>query len=211
LPDFKKLSLNTQNVELSQGAILANDSYIFIRRSENGTFDNPQIGDLRISYYVLPSNFEGTLFGKLNGNKIDPYFDKNGNRLYRLFYGTRDEAIATFRSEYTTSLWILRFIGFLMMWVGVILLFEPISVVMDILPIFGALSRSLIGIITFLVALILSIVTIIVSGIIHNIIALIISIGIVIAIIIFYFIKIKKKRLATQINFTFPQNPSQSS
>jgi len=82
---------------------------------------------------------------------------------------------------------------------------------MDILHIFGALSRSLIGIITFFVALILSIVTIIVSGIIHNIIALIISIGIVIAIIIFSFIKIKKKRLATQITFTPPQNPLQSS
>jgi uncharacterized membrane protein YuzA (DUF378 family) len=209
LPNFTKLPLNSQNVELSRGAILANDSYIFIRKSESGTFESPQIGDLRVSYSVLYSNFDGTIFGKLNGNKIDPYFDKDGNRLYRLFAGTREEAIATFHSEYTTLLWILRLVGFLMMWFGLMALFEPISVLMDILPIFGALSRSLIGVITFLVALVLSIVTIIISAIIHNLIALIIALVATIAVIVFFFLRMKKKRAAVQMTSTPAQPPSQ--
>lgn len=204
LPNFTRLPLNPQNVELSQGAILASDSYIFIRKSESGTFESPQIGDLRISYSVLHPNFDGTIFGKLNGNKIDPYFDKDGNRLYRLFAGTREEGIATFRSEYTTLLWILRLVGFLMMWFGLMALFGPISVLMDILPIFGALSRSLIGVITFLVALVLSIVTIIVSAIIHNLIALIIVLVATIAVIVFFFLKMKKKRSVTQTIVPLP-------
>lgn len=212
LPNFTKLPLNSQNVELNQEAILASDFYIFIRKSDSGTFESPQIGDLRISYDVLYPNFDGTIFGKLSGNKIEPYVDKDGNRLYRLFVGTREEGIATFRSEYTTLLWILRLVGFLMMWLGLMALFGPISVLLDIFPIFGALSRSLIGVITFLIAFILSIVTIIVSAIVHNLITLIIVLLATIMVIVFFFLRflrMKKKRVATQIINPPPSVPLQ--
>src|SRR3989344_1779816 len=82
------------------------------------SFDSPQVGDLRISYHVLRPGFDGTIFGKLSGSKIDPYFDQDGNNLYRLFIGTRDQAISTLHTEYTTLLWILRLVGFLLMWFG---------------------------------------------------------------------------------------------
>lgn len=196
LPNFSKLPLNSQNVILSPEVALANDTYLFVRKSENGTFDSPQIGDLRISYNVLYPNFEGTIFGKLSGNKIDPYFDKDGNRLYRVFIGTRDAGIATLHTEYTTLLWILRLVGFLLMWFGLSALFGPISVLLDILPIFGAISRSVIGLITFVVALVLTIVTILVSMVIHNIVALIIALVITVGAIIAFFVMWKNKRKA---------------
>src|SRR3989338_7413697 len=71
LPNFSQLPLNSQNITLSDGATLANDSYLFIKKSEGGTFDSPQVGDLRISYHVLRPGFDGTIFGKLSGSKID--------------------------------------------------------------------------------------------------------------------------------------------
>jgi len=179
IPNFSKLPLNSQNVILSPEITLANDTYLFRRNSESGTFESPQIGDLRISYNVLYPNFEGTIFGKLSGNKIDPYFDQDGNRFYRVFSGTRETGIATLHTEYTTMLWILRLVGFLLMWFGLIALFGPISILLDVLPIFGSISRSLIGIITFLVSLVLTIVTIIISAIVHSLIALIIVLVIV--------------------------------
>lgn len=196
LPNFSKLPLNFQNVTLSDGAVLANDSYIFIKKSVDGTFDNPQIGDLRISYHVLRPGFEGTIFGKLSGNKIDPYFDQDGNSLYRLFIGTREQGISTLHTEYTTLLWILRLVGFLLMWFGLMALFGPISVLLDILPIFGAISRSLIGVATFLVAFVLTIVTILVSMIAHSLIALIIALIITIGAIITFFVMWKNKKKA---------------
>lgn len=199
LPNFSQLPLNPQNVTLSDGAVLANDSYIFIRKSESGTFDNPQIGDLRVSYHVLRPGFEGTIFGKLSGSKIDSYFDQDENHLYQLFIGTRDQGIATLHSEYTLMLWILRLVGFLMMWFGLSALFGPISALLDILPIFGALSRSLIGIITFAVSFVLTIVTIFVSMIAHSLIALIIALIITVGAIIVFFIFLKKKRAVTQV------------
>ena len=197
LPNFSQLLLNSQNVTLSGGATLVNDSYLFIKKSESGTFDSPQLGDLRISYHVLRPGFDGTIFGKLSGSKIDPYFDQDGNNLYRLFIGTRDQAISTLHTEYTTLLWILRLVGFLLMWFGLSALFGPISVILDFLPIFGAISRSLIGVITFAVAFVLTIVTILVSMLLHNLIALIIVLVITVGTIIAFFVMLKNKKAAT--------------
>jgi len=197
LPNFSQLPLNSQNITLSDGATLANDSYLFIKKSESGTFNSPQVGDLRISYHVLRPGFDGTIFGKLSGSKIDPYFDQDGNNLYRVFIGTRDQGIATLHTKYTTLLWILRLVGFLLMWFGLSALCGPISVLMDILPIFGVISRSLIGIITFLVAFVLTIVTILVSMLLHSLIALIIVLVITVGVIIAFFVVIKNKKKAT--------------
>jgi len=149
---------------------------------------------LRISYYVLYSNFEGTVFGKLNNDEIVPYFDGSGNRLYRLFKGTREEGINILRAEYVASLWIFRLIGFLIMWIGLMALFGPVSVLLDIFPIFGTLSRSVIGITTFIVSLLLTIVTILVSMVFHNFIVLVFSILITFGAIIVLFVKLNRNR-----------------
>lgn len=194
LPDLVQLPLTSSNIKLSNGAILAGGNYVFIRKTDTGTFDSPQVGDLRVSYNVLRPGFSGTIFGKLNGSKIDPYFDQKGNNLYRLFIGTRDQGIATLHTEFTTLLWILRLVGFLLMWFGLTALFGPISVLLDILPIFGTISRWLIGVITFVVALVLSIVTILVSMLLHSLVALIIAVVIAVGVIIAFLVMLKKKK-----------------
>ncbi len=187
LPDFSPLSLDSQNVSLSQSAILANSSYVFVQRSEGGTFARPEVGDLRVSYTILKPGFDGTLFGKLNKGTIDSYTDEKGNQLYRVFVGSREQAIGTLHSEFTTLLWILRLVGFLMMWFGLFLLFEPFAVLLDILPVLGTISRTLIGIVTLFGALILSVATIVISAIIHNYLAPLIALIIgVVALFIFF-------------------------
>ena len=196
LPSFTQVQLTPQNTTLSQGAILANDSYLFISNTKGSAFANPSVGDLRISYSVLRPGFEGTIFGALNGSSIDPYTDAKGNSLYRLFAGPRSQAIATYHSEYVLWTWILRGIGFLMMWIGLALLFSPIIILLDILPIFGEITGALVGIATFFVALILALVTIFVSMLLHRIVALIVALVIVVAAIISFFIFLREKKKA---------------
>jgi len=209
LPSFTKVQLNAQNITLNQGAVLASDSYVFIPKVNGDTFDVPQVGDLRISYYVLNPGFNGTIFGSLSGNNIESYSSEKGDNLFRLFTGTRENAISTLHSEYTILSWILRLVGFLMMWIGLSLLFAPISVLLDILPIFGNISRALVGIVTFLVAFVLSVVTILVSMVIHNIIALIITLVVVIAAVIFVFTYLKNKKKGGPQVQTIPPPPVQ--
>lgn len=205
-PSFSRLPLDSRNTILTEGATLAYGSYLFIRKSENGTFDSPQIGDLRISYHVLRPGFEGTIFGKLSGGKIDPYFDQDGNYFYRLFIGAREQGISTLQNEHKTWIWILRLVGFLLMWSGLSALFGPISVLLDILPIFGAISRPVIGLITFFVSFVLTIVTILVSMIAHSFIALVIVLVVVVGAIILSFLiwKNKKKSSGVMATATVP-------
>ncbi len=195
LPPFSKLPLNEENITLERGAILVEDFYLFLTEGKGGTFGTPEIGNLRISYNVFHSDFEGTIFGKLNENRIDSYLDQAGNRLYRIFPETRESAITTLHKEYKTSKWIFRIIGFLMMWGGLVTLFIPISIVLDIIPTVGALSRYIISIITFITTFILTIITIFVSILLRSPIILIIIVlmataGILIT--FFYFFKNKK-------------------
>jgi hypothetical protein len=157
-----------------------------------GSLSEPEVGDLRISFGAIPSGKKATVFGKLIGSAIEPYLIKGETKFYRAMYGTRDEAIAQLKTEYKVAGWVGRIIGFLMMWIGMLLLLGPISTVLDVLPFLGSASRFVVGLLTFPIALVLSIITIVISMIAHNLIALII----VLAVIgggVFLLLKRKKK------------------
>jgi predicted Zn finger-like uncharacterized protein len=122
-----------------------------------------------------------TLFGTLNGTSIEPYVHKSGKQLYRAITGSREAAIAKMASEHHLVTWLLRGGGFLMMWVGLGLLLGPVNAVLDFVPLFGGLSRALIGLATFVIALCLSITIIVVSMIAHNPVLLIGAVIVVLA------------------------------
>lgn len=156
-------------------ATLEQNKYLF---KGFGNIDTPEIGDIRISYSAFDSGKEVTIFGKLNGNKISPYIGEKNTKLYRLFEGTADEGIVQMRNEYNTSKWIFRGLGFVLMWIGLSLILGPISATLDFIPLLGSLSRSVIGLITFIVSLIMTTVVIWLSMILHNIWAIIVVIAV---------------------------------
>ncbi|MBC7074428.1 hypothetical protein H5T58_03570, partial [Candidatus Parcubacteria bacterium] len=182
------VSLTPENVILDNDAKLVGD-YIFIGQR---TLSEPQIGDIRISFKAVSTGIPVTLFGKLEGGKVVPYY-KDGHRLYRVLFGSRDEAIAKMATEHKTLTWILRGLGFLMMWMGLCLIFEPLNTLLDIIPPMGSISRGLIIIVLFGVALVLSLITIIISIIAHNILLLfLVLFGVGTG--FFWWFKAKKKR-----------------
>lgn len=157
-----------------------------------GTPSQPAVGDLRISYTALKSGVDVTAFGKLDGDALVTYTDKDDNSLYRVMTGTREEALATMHSEHTTSTWILRIVGFIMMWVGLAALFGPISAVASFIPFLGKASRSIISFFSFIVAAVLSVITILISMLLHSVVAMIIVAVIVVVFIVLIVVGIKK-------------------
>jgi len=166
------LNLNNSNVNSVNGVSLANEKYLF---KGNGSLDTPQIGDIRIMYKAInnPVN-TSTVFGTLDiqNQLISPFYGQKNTKLYRAFDGSREGAISTMSSEYKTTTWLIRLGGFLLMWFGLLGMLQPISVFLDVLPIFGSISRVGLGLTAFIVALVLSIVTIIISIVFHNLIIL---------------------------------------
>lgn len=168
LPSYKDLVLNEETVNVGAGVLSGGDLYM-----RKGAETEPQIGDVRVSYSVVHDGMDVTVFGELAESKIVPYVDgETETTIYRMFDGTRDEALKTLHGEYATSLWLLRAIGFILMWSGFGMLLAPLSVVLDVIPAAGAVSRGLIGFVTFILSAVLTVLTIFVSSIFHNVYAL---------------------------------------
>ena len=168
------IQLDKGNVVLSDGVKLANSKYLF---KGKGALDSPEIGDLRISYFAINDPlYPATIFGKLDSSSemISLFYTKNDRKIYRVFEGTRDSAIALMHEEYKLFLWLFRLIGFLMMWIGLVFLLRPLSVFLDVVPFLGSLGMFGIFLSTLLVSLVASITTIVVSIIAHSLIALIV-------------------------------------
>jgi len=195
LPSYKKVKLSKDNVVLSNDLKLSSEDYLF---KGKGVLFSPQVGDVRVSYSVVYNPVEkATIFGAidLQDKSIVPYYVKKNTVLYRIFGSDRDTAISTMATEHSVMTWMLRLFGFLMMWFGLIALFGPISVILDIVPVLGSFGRVGVGLITFIVSLVLSIVTIIASMIIHNIIALIVIILVSIVVLVIYLKNKSKKKV----------------
>ena len=179
---------NTILEDTNTGAIALINWYLF---QWKGSISNPEVWDIRISYSALNDWTNITAMWKQTAENIRSFSDKDWNTIYRVFHGTRSEAISTLRTEYLFMLWGLRILWFVLMWAWLSMLLWPISVLLDVLPIAWSLSRWIIWIITFVIAAILSIITIVISMIFHNIYALII----VVTITWFFLYKYVKKRM----------------
>ncbi|MSR85096.1 hypothetical protein EXS71_01490 [Candidatus Uhrbacteria bacterium] len=185
-PPEQKLMLTKNSFTSSTSEVITNannNQYIFLG---TGSLGSPRIGDIRVSYTYLPSDLNIVAFGKLDGANLSPYVNAKNGTLYRGFTGTKEEALATMASENSMTTWLLRLLGFVLMWIGLSMLLGPISTFLDIIPAFGSVSRGLIGFVTFIVAFALSILTIIISMLLHNVIALVIAaiVGILIAVFV---------------------------
>lgn len=167
-PSGNELSLDDVATELEDGWSIKND---YIVNSANA-LNSPKVGDIRVSYTALPNNVDVTLFGKASAGQLVPY-EAKGTSLYRAFTENREAAIQTLDTEYRLWIWIMRLIGFFMMWFGLVFCFGPINTFLDILPFLGTAGRLVTNAVMFGIALVLSIVTIVISIIAHNIFLLI--------------------------------------
>jgi hypothetical protein len=179
LPGFENLTLNELNINLGGEVNDLQGNYVFVLGNEfyGGTFKDPEVGDIRVRYDVVPNDIEGTVLGKLNGNKIEPFIDTDNKdaRVYMISQGSKDEAVANLHKTHSMMTWVWRLVGFLMMWIGLKSLLGPISVSLDIVPFLGSLSGSIIGLATMLIALALSIVTIALAMFLHSLLAVVIA------------------------------------
>ena len=169
-----------QNLDLdptdnpTDNIVFVNKEYVY---SSSRAVSNPQVGDFRVGYSVIPSDTFATIFGKVQSQEIIPYKDaKSGITVDSFFLTDREEALSTMNGEFKTSRWVLRFVGFLIIWFGLGMLFKPITNLADIIPFVGSLVKGAVAIVTLPVALVISIATIILSLILNNIWALVVVI-----------------------------------
>jgi hypothetical protein len=169
--------------------------------NRDGANSTPQVGDIRISFTALKSGTSVTALGKLNAGAIESYTDESfteGQRtLYRVFIGTRDDAIATLHFEYVLWIWVFRILGILGLWIGLGLLVDPIVKLLDVVGVIGSVADGIMGFVNFFVALAVGGTTIIIGMLFHNIYFLILIIALIIAGVVYYLRTHSLKALAS--------------
>ncbi len=160
---------------------------------------DPQIGDLKINYSIVKPQMV-SIVSKQLGDTFEPYKTKTDTEINRLESGEKSASamFAQMQQENVIRTWIVRLVGFILMAMGIGMIFKPISTMGDVLPILGSILGMGIGILAFIVALVLSLVTIAIAWIVYRpvlgIILLVVGAGIFAA--IWYIAKQKKAKSA---------------
>lgn len=103
----------------------------------------PTVGDMRISFKVVKPTTV-SLYAKQIGKTFEPYTTEAGGTLERLQVGSHsaEEMFAAAQRENILRLWALRIGGFLMMAIGIMIMFSPLVAVANVVPFFGDLIQG---------------------------------------------------------------------
>jgi Transmembrane protein 43 len=131
--------------------------------------DQPQVGDLRILFTKVGES-DITLVAKQIGTSFEPYRAKAGATvdLQRKGIAGADEMFASAEQSNAAMTWILRFVGYFVMAMGIGLMLKPLSVLASVLPILGDIIGAGAGFIAFLLAGVMSFTTIAVAWIFYR-------------------------------------------
>lgn len=141
------------------------------------------IGDLRVSYSSIPNGSHVTIFGAYSNKDsvttIIPYTAtqalKDSTSFYHMRYGSKDDTTKTLGNEFNFLLWVLRILGFMMMWMGLSMILSPIQRLLGYIPLIGVVGNFILNLLSFVVAVALCLITIFIAIVLHNVVALVIG------------------------------------
>ncbi|MDB5387387.1 MAG: hypothetical protein JWM11_3033 [Planctomycetaceae bacterium] len=138
----------------------------FYRGESPGT---PAIGDVKVSFEKVPP-VDCTLMGVQTGNTFAPYKTRGDRTLFELRSGThtKEQLFGELTQENNFLTWVLRIVGFGLMFFGLMLLFKPLSVFGSVLPFLGDLLEYGMGAFAFLIALACALITIAIGWIFYR-------------------------------------------
>lgn len=114
----------------------------------------PAVGDLRVSYMRIPAG-PLSIVAKQSDNSFSPYQTKAGDALQMVESGTvpADQMFAHAVTANTIITWAVRIGGLLLLFLAFALVFAPLSVLADIIPLLGTLVGLGTGLIAFICAI----------------------------------------------------------
>jgi hypothetical protein len=123
--------------------------------------DEPAVGDVRLSFTKVPPTIVSVVAAQ-QGQSFAAYQTKAGDALSLLEVGEHTAAgmFEEAQSDNAVLTWILRLVGFALMAIGLYVLFKPLAVVADVLPLLGDVLRMGLGFIAVSLALPFSLLTI---------------------------------------------------
>ena len=133
-----------------------------VHRTGNGLYigadsAEPEIGDLKVRFEVVPSPTEVSVVSRQKGNRLEPYLSKTGTvELLQVGLASADLMFNSAEEELELETWILRLVGLVAMAAGLTMLFKILETVIDRIPFFGIHMGTVVGVGTTLVAILIA-------------------------------------------------------
>lgn len=182
-----------------------NDKYI----TNSSSPSNPQIGDIRISFYYNSSD-TATVLAKQQGNGFADFESANGVKINEAANGikTKEDMISKMQSDNKIFTWIIRIVLVIVEIIGFSLLFSPIIRLTSWIPVAGRATRSVSSLIGFLLGIIVSFSCIAIAWVAYRpiIAVILLVIGAIVAIIVISAIKRKKASASQSTTNSFSVN-----
>lgn len=137
------------------------DGMFYLPFNPDSATAEPQIGDVRVSYQWVPPGPVSVVARQMN-NTFGAYYAKAGSTIDFIDNGivSAEQMFAEARQANTIRTWLVRFGGFLMMGIGICLVFQPLVVLADVVPLIGNLLNLGVILFAFGTAAVLSLITI---------------------------------------------------
>ncbi len=176
-----KLPLTDDNMEA------LSDEDVWSAEIQNGVLyigdpQSPEIGDVRISFEVTkPATV--SIVSKQQGETFVPYHAKAGADVELLEMGTvsSEEMFQNAINSNKVLTWILRILGFFLMFAGLAMMLKPLSVLGDVIPFLGSAIGMGTGLLAGLLAVVFSLITIAIAWLFYRPLLSIVLIAIAVA------------------------------
>lgn len=179
LPDFLKhsisgavaMNLTSADVNIDSVKNLISDPYYvkpeeLIKVSGSTVYlgenpGSPLVGDVRITFKQTPQA-DISIIAQVIRNTFEEFTASNGYTFSRLSMGTAGMAkmFEGARSGNNTMAWILRIVGIIFVIIGLRMIFNPLSVLGDVIPLVGTIIGAGTGLVAFILGLAWSLIVI---------------------------------------------------
>lgn len=186
-------SLDASQVVGQQGAsmIHTQTNTIYVGREPG----SPSIGDVRVTFFETPAA-EVSILAKVNGDTFVPFRASNGNTFSRLSMGVQDmnSMFDAAKSSNATTAWLLRGLGVVLCIAGFGMIFAPLKVLADVIPLLGSIVGAGTGLVAGLLGSAWSLVIIAIAWIRFRPVLGFCLLGAALALVILLFIKGRMKK-----------------
>ncbi len=205
MSDYEPLPVTEQNL-----ATLPADAKSKLKVSNNSFYlgpdpQAPQIGDVRVTFSaVTPA--EVSIVSKQTGTSFEPYKAAAGMDIEMLKRGafTAQQMFQSALQANTIMTWILRAVGFFVMFIGLAMFFRPISVIGDVVPLFGSMLAFGTGLFAFVISGVLSVLTIGVAWVVYRPFLGITLLAVATGVLVLFAVRGRKKVQAAAVAQTAP-------
>ena len=134
---------------------------VFVYQDEGYYFGNdpsyPRVGDTRVTFEYVPQQVV-SIIAQQTGSSLSAYITSNKRSILLVEQGTvsAEEMFLHASKQAKLLAWLLRALGFFLLWMGFKAIVQPISVMGDVLPFLGNILQAGADVVTFLLALVIS-------------------------------------------------------